>query len=79
MMEYISWGLPNMGVNGRQITRPKHHRTPCMRYSITCKQETCDKLLDSSCAIAKRTGFDTTGVDASVEAIGLSEGERWLG
>lgn len=45
-----------------------------MRYSATHKQETRERLLDSSRAIAKRGGFDTTGVDALMSAIGLTGG-----
>jgi TetR/AcrR family transcriptional repressor of nem operon len=45
-----------------------------MRYPPSHKQETRDKLLDSSCAIAKKGGFDTTGVDALMSAIGLTGG-----
>jgi TetR/AcrR family transcriptional regulator, transcriptional repressor for nem operon len=45
-----------------------------MRYSPTHKQETRNKLLDSSRAIAKKGGFDTTGVDALMSAIGLTGG-----
>lgn len=45
-----------------------------MRYSATHKAETRDKLLDSSRAIAKKGGFDSTGVDALMQAIGLTGG-----
>lgn len=45
-----------------------------MRYAASHKQATRDKLLDSSRAIAKRQGFDSTGVDALMQAIGLSGG-----
>ena len=45
-----------------------------MRYSATHKQETREKLLDSSRAIAKKGGFDVTGVDALMGAIGLTGG-----
>ena len=45
-----------------------------MRYSSTHKQETREKLLDSSRAIAKKGGFGTTGVDALMSAIGLTGG-----
>lgn len=45
-----------------------------MRYSSTHKQETRQKLLDSSRAIAKKGGFDSTGVDALMSAIGLTGG-----
>lgn len=45
-----------------------------MRYSATHKQETRDKLLNSSRAIAKKGGFGTTGVDALMSAIGLTGG-----
>jgi TetR/AcrR family transcriptional regulator, transcriptional repressor for nem operon len=45
-----------------------------MRYSSTHKQETREKLLDSSRAIAKKGGFEITGVDALMSAIGLTGG-----
>ena len=45
-----------------------------MRYSGTHKQETREKLLDSSRAIAKKVGYDNTGVDALMAAIGLTGG-----
>lgn len=45
-----------------------------MRYSATHKQDTRDKLLDSSSAIAKKGGFAGTGVDALMSAIGLTGG-----
>ncbi len=45
-----------------------------MRYSSTHKQETRDKLLDSSRAIAKKGGFGATGIDALMAAIGLTGG-----
>lgn len=45
-----------------------------MRYSSTHKQQTREKLLDSSRAIAKKDGFGTTGVDALMSAIGLTGG-----
>jgi len=45
-----------------------------MRYSSTHKQETRAKLLASSRAIAKRGGFESTGVDALMSAIGLTGG-----
>lgn len=45
-----------------------------MRYSSNRKQETRDKLMASSKAIAKRGGFDSTGVDALMSAIGLTGG-----
>lgn len=45
-----------------------------MRYSNTHKQEVREKLLASSRAIAKRGGFDSTGVDALMGAIGLTGG-----
>lgn len=45
-----------------------------MRYSSTHKQETRAKLLDSSSAIAKKGGFDATGIDALMAAIGLTGG-----
>lgn len=45
-----------------------------MRYAATHKQDTRDKLVASSSAIAKKGGFATTGVDALMAAIGLSGG-----
>ena len=45
-----------------------------MRYSSTHKLETREKLLNSSRAIAKKGGFDMTGVDALMSAIGLTGG-----
>ncbi|MCY1420718.1 hypothetical protein D9M71_363480 [compost metagenome] len=45
-----------------------------MRYSATHKEETRQKLLESSGAIAKRGGFSTTGVDGLMKAIGLTGG-----
>src|SRR5258706_13139542 len=45
-----------------------------MRYSRTHKQETREKLLDSTSSIAKKGGFGTTGVDAMMSAIGLTGG-----
>ncbi len=45
-----------------------------MRYASTHKEETRQKLLDSSRAIAKKGGFGSTGVDALMSAIGLSGG-----
>lgn len=45
-----------------------------MRYANTHKEETRQKLLDSSRAIAKKGGFAATGVDALMGAIGLSGG-----
>jgi len=45
-----------------------------MRYSSTHKQETRAKLLASSRSIAKRGGFESTGVDALMSAIGLTGG-----
>ena len=45
-----------------------------MRYSSTHKDETREKLLASSRAVAKRGGFGTTGVDALMSAIGLTGG-----
>lgn len=43
-----------------------------MRYAASHKQQTRDRLIDSSRAIAKRQGFDSTGVDALMQAVGLS-------
>jgi TetR/AcrR family transcriptional repressor of nem operon len=45
-----------------------------MRYSNTHKQETRKKLVESSRAIAKKGGFDSTGVDALMAAVGLTGG-----
>lgn len=45
-----------------------------MRYAATHKQATRDRLIDSSRAIAKRQGFGATGVDALMQAVGLSGG-----
>jgi AcrR family transcriptional regulator len=45
-----------------------------MRYASTHKQETREKLLESSRAIAKKDGFASTGVDALMSAVGLTGG-----
>jgi len=45
-----------------------------MRYSASHKQETKEKLLDSSAALAKKEGFASVGVDGLMKAIGLSGG-----
>jgi len=45
-----------------------------MRYAKTHKEETRQKLLESSRAIAKRGGFKATGVDALMASIGLTGG-----
>lgn len=45
-----------------------------MRYPSTHKEEVREKLVNSSRAIAKRGGFDSTGVDALMGAIGLTGG-----
>ncbi|WAG79254.1 TetR/AcrR family transcriptional regulator [Metapseudomonas furukawaii] len=45
-----------------------------MRYSASHKEETREKLLESSAALAKRGGFATTGVDGLMKAIGLTGG-----
>ena len=45
-----------------------------MRYAKTHKDETRQKLLQSSRAIAKKGGFKATGVDALMASIGLSGG-----
>ncbi|MGO4327114.1 TetR/AcrR family transcriptional regulator [Cupriavidus sp. 2TAF22] len=45
-----------------------------MRYSSSHKQETREKLLNSSRAIAKKGGFESTGIDALMGAIGLTGG-----
>jgi len=45
-----------------------------MRYSATHKEETRTKLLESSGNIAKTGGFDSTGIDALMAALGLTGG-----
>lgn len=45
-----------------------------MRYSKAHKEETRRKLLDSSRALVKKGGFDTTGVEALMSAIGMTPG-----
>jgi TetR/AcrR family transcriptional repressor of nem operon len=45
-----------------------------MRYSSTHKEQTREKLVASSRAIAKQGGFESTGVDALMSAIGLTGG-----
>jgi len=45
-----------------------------MRYAPHHKEEIREKLIESSCAIAKKGGFSTTGVDALMSAIGLTGG-----
>ncbi|ERO64741.1 hypothetical protein P308_21965 [Pseudomonas piscis] len=45
-----------------------------MRYSAGHKQETRERLLQSSSVQAKDEGFSTVGVDALMKAIGLSGG-----
>ena len=45
-----------------------------MRYSAEHKQQTREKLLHSSGALAKAGGFATTGVDGLMKAIGLTGG-----
>ncbi|MFZ3128418.1 MAG: TetR/AcrR family transcriptional regulator [Rhodoferax sp.] len=45
-----------------------------MRYAKTHKDETRQKLLESSRAIAKKGGFKATGVDALMGSIGLTGG-----
>ncbi len=45
-----------------------------MRYPPTHKTETRERLLDSSRAIAKKGGFEGTGVDALMAAVGLTGG-----
>lgn len=45
-----------------------------MRYSKTHKEETRRKLLDSSRALVKKGGFDTTGVEALMSSVGLTPG-----
>jgi len=43
-----------------------------MRYTASHKQETRERLLESSCVSAKKSGFSTVGVDGLMKAIGLS-------
>ncbi|WP_017905574.1 TetR/AcrR family transcriptional regulator [Pseudomonas asplenii] len=45
-----------------------------MRYSLSHKQETRERLLESSAASAKKSGFAPIGVDGLMKAIGLSGG-----
>ncbi|MBC2658774.1 TetR/AcrR family transcriptional regulator [Pseudomonas sp. MSSRFD41] len=45
-----------------------------MRYSAGHKQQTRERLLQSSAVQAKDEGFSTVGVDALMKAIGLSGG-----
>lgn len=45
-----------------------------MRYSKAHKEETRRKLMDSSRALVKQHGFDATGVDALMSAVGLTAG-----
>ncbi|MGE8065903.1 TetR/AcrR family transcriptional regulator [Pseudomonas sp. NPDC089569] len=45
-----------------------------MRYSANHKEETREKLLQSSAISAKKSGFSTVGVDGLMKAIGLSGG-----
>lgn len=45
-----------------------------MRYSTSHKEETRERLLQSSAASAKKEGFATVGVDGLMKAIGLSGG-----
>jgi TetR/AcrR family transcriptional repressor of nem operon len=45
-----------------------------MRYTRDRRQETRDKLLRSSSAIAKKNGFGVTGIDAFMSAIGMAGG-----
>ena len=45
-----------------------------MRYPATHKAETRARLMASSRAIAKQGGFEATGVDALMAAVGLSGG-----
>ena len=45
-----------------------------MRYSVSHKQQTRDKLLHSSAALAKKEGFASVGGDGLMKAIGLSGG-----
>ena len=45
-----------------------------MRYAKSHKEETRQRLLDSSRSIAKKGGFSSTGVDALMASIGLTGG-----
>ncbi len=45
-----------------------------MRYTRDRKQETRDKLLRSSSRIAKKDGFEITGIDALMAAIAMAGG-----
>ncbi|MCP2020132.1 TetR/AcrR family transcriptional regulator [Pseudomonas laurylsulfatiphila] len=45
-----------------------------MRYSVSHKLETRQRLLESSALSAKKSGFSTVGVDGLMKAIGLSGG-----
>ncbi|MBK5542658.1 TetR/AcrR family transcriptional regulator [Pseudomonas sp. TH05] len=45
-----------------------------MRYSASHKQETRERLLQSSAVSAKKEGFSSVGVDGLMKAIGLSGG-----
>ena len=45
-----------------------------MRYTHDRRQETRDKLLRSSSALAKKNGFEVTGIDAFMSAIGMAGG-----
>jgi len=45
-----------------------------MRYSLSHKQQTRERLLESSALSAKREGFAGVGVDGLMKAIGLSGG-----
>ncbi|MFP3408531.1 TetR/AcrR family transcriptional regulator, partial [Pseudomonas sp. SIMBA_065] len=45
-----------------------------MRYSNEHKQQTRERLLSSSGALAKRGGFSSTGVAGLMKAIGLTGG-----
>ena len=45
-----------------------------MRYSATHKADTRKHLLKTAGALAKKKGFSTTGVDALMEAAGLTSG-----
>lgn len=49
-------------------------RDEIVRYSKTHKEETRRKLIDSSRTLVKKGGFDSTGVDALMSAIGLTAG-----
>ena len=58
----------------RSAQRQGDKQGEVMRYSASHKQETREKLLHSSAALAKKEGFASVGVDGLMKAIGLSGG-----